>query len=108
VVIWTMTPVEVVSALRRLVRESRISEAVAERAEAQSREVVRRCHLVVDIEQTKAEASRLLRLHALRAGDALQLAAALLWSDHAPAGRRLHTFDEGLALAARREGFDAP
>lgn len=49
-------------------------------------------------------ARRLLRVHALRAADALQLAAALLWADGAPR-QELVTRDLRLAEAARREGF---
>ena len=47
----------------------------------------------------------MLRVHALRAADALQLAAALLASDEEPAGLDIVTLDSRLADAARREGF---
>jgi hypothetical protein len=53
----------------------------------------------------KTLAGRLLRVHALRASDALQLGAALVWASARADGKRLHTLDERLALAARREGF---
>jgi predicted nucleic acid-binding protein len=46
----------------------------------------------------------LLPVHALRAGDALHLAAALMWAASA-GGAELVTLDERLALAARLEGF---
>ncbi|MFC1791802.1 hypothetical protein ACFL0I_04985 [Gemmatimonadota bacterium] len=49
-------------------------------------------------------AVRLLRVHALRAADALQLSAALVWAG-SPRGAELVTYDERLALAARLEGF---
>ena len=49
-------------------------------------------------------ARRLLRVHSLRAADALQLAAALVWADGAPR-LELVTRDLLLADAARREGF---
>ena len=52
-----------------------------------------------------ALAQRMLRVHALRAADALQLAAALLASDEEPAGLEVVTLDSRLADAARREGF---
>jgi predicted nucleic acid-binding protein len=48
---------------------------------------------------------RVLRLHALRAADALQLAAALEWSG-SPAAGVIVSFDERLAQAAAREGFE--
>jgi len=57
------------------------------------------------VERVKASARRLLRLHPLRAADALQLGAALAWADGAPEGLIVHTFDRRLAAAAEREGF---
>lgn len=102
---WTLMPVEAISAIRRLHRESALRERDAARAEAKLHDLVRRLHLVVDVEGTKRVAARLLRTHALRAADALQLAAGLLWADSRPEGRVLHTFDRRLASAAAREGF---
>ncbi len=52
----------------------------------------------------RAQALRALRLDALRARDALQLAAALEWAG-APVTGSLVTFDGRLAIAAAREGF---
>lgn len=107
-VMWTLTPVEVVSALRRLVREAGLEEARARLAETRLDELVRASHVVVDVEPIKARATRLLRLHPLRAFDALQLGAAVHWAEGHPEGRPLHTLDTRLALAARREGFIVP
>jgi hypothetical protein len=105
VVAWTLTGVEIVSALRRLVRDGVLQEAVVAEAEDLASELLRRSHVVADVERVKSLATRLLRVHALRAADALQLGAALAWADGDPAGQVLHTFDLRLALAARREGF---
>lgn len=104
-VTWALTPVEVASALWRLVREGNLSERAAFSAEAISAEVLRHTHVVSDVERVKTIAFRLLRVHALRAADALQLAAALAWADGAPRGLALHSFDRRLAVAAEREGF---
>ncbi len=104
-VVWTLTPAEVVSALRRLVREAGLEEERARLAETRLDELVRASHLVVDVEPVKARAARLLRLHPLRAFDALQLGAAVHWAEGHPDGRSFHTLDARLALAARREGF---
>jgi uncharacterized protein len=106
-VLWTLTPVEVVSALRRLVREGAIDEGAARRGETRLDELLVACHVVVDVEPVKAAAARLLRLHPLRAFDALQLGAALHWAEGNPLGQFLHTLDNRLALAAQREGFRA-
>ncbi len=107
-VVWTLTPVEVVSALRRLVRDHTLDEAIARAAEVRMEEIVRTCHVIIDVEPVKSLATRLLRLHALRAADALQLGAALHWTEGHPQGRTLHTLDSRLALAAQREGFVVP
>ena len=107
-VLWTLTPIEVVSALRRLVREEVIEEELGRLAEARMYEMVRACHVVIDVEPVKTLATRLLRLHPLRAFDALQLGAALHWAEGHPQGRTLHTLDSRLALAAQREGFLVP
>jgi hypothetical protein len=104
-VTWTLALVEIVSALRRLVREGELRERIAVQAEALAGELVACTHVVTDVERVKALACRLLRVHVFRRADALQLAAALAWADGAPGGRVLHTFDRRLAAAAQREGF---
>ncbi len=103
--IWTLTPVEVLSAVRRLVRERALTEAVGAEAEGRADELAAASNVVIDVEGAKDQARRLLRLHVLRAADALQLGAALLWARGSPTGKTLHTFDERLAAAAAREGF---
>ena len=108
IVLWNLTPVEVVSALRRLAREEVLEEEIVRLAEARMHEMVRTCHVVIDLEPIKTLATRLLRLHPLRAFDALQLGAALHWAEGHPQGRTLHTLDSRLALAAQREGFLVP
>jgi predicted nucleic acid-binding protein len=106
VVVWVLTGVEVVSVLRRLVREGELAEPAARRAEQLADELLARTHAVTDVERVKTVAVRLLRVHALRAADALQLAAALVWADGAPAGLVVHTLDRRLGTAAEREGFE--
>ena len=105
VVVWTLTVVEIVSALRRLVRDAALSERVATAAESTAGAILERTHVVADVDRVKAVAVRLLRVHPLRGADALQLGAALVWADGAPSGLGMHTLDRRLALAAEREGF---
>ena len=57
------------------------------------------------LEQVRRRAIRLLRLHPLRAADALQLAAALTASDEDPQRLDLVSSNDRLSAAARREGF---
>jgi predicted nucleic acid-binding protein len=106
--LWTLTPVEITSALWRLVRDGTVLEADAQLAESRALEMAAASYTVADIDSVKALARRLLRVHTLRAADALQLSAALVWAGGRPQGKTLHTLDERLALAARREGFDVP
>ena len=50
-------------------------------------------------------AGRLLMLHPLRAADALQLSAALVWAGKRPKGHYFVCLDSKLRDAARKEGF---
>jgi hypothetical protein len=71
-------------------------------------EASRRAVAWAAVDTVKSLATRLLRLHSLRAFDALQLGAAVHWAEGHPQGRTLHTLDARLAPAARREGFLVP
>src|SRR5438552_7581764 len=90
-VVWTLTPVEVVSELRRLVRERAVSEDAARVAEIRLGEMRERCHVVIDVEVVKSLESRLLRLHSLCAFAALQLVAALHLYECLPPGRLMQS-----------------
>jgi predicted nucleic acid-binding protein len=105
IALWTLTAVELASALRRLVREGLLGEREANTAEARADELIKTCHVVVNVETVKAQARRLLRFHSLRAADAMQLGAALEWAGGRPTGRLFMTLDAQLARAATREGF---
>lgn len=54
-------------------------------------------------EEVRRHAGRLLRIHPLRAPDATQLGAALVWSGGGPG--EIVAFDRGLREAARLEGL---
>lgn len=104
IVAWWGTPVECASAVARLRREGHLGasdEAAALRILERLRDA---WYEVVPGDQVRAQALRILRLHALRSADALQLAAALEWSG-TPASGMLVTFDERLAASAELEGF---
>ena len=60
---------------------------------------------VLPSEGLRARAERLLGVHSLRAADAFQLAAALLWSRGETRMHALVSLDERLREAAEREGF---
>ena len=103
--VWWLTPVECWSALERLQREQRLTQDQVTSAAALLDEAAERWTEIPPIEQVRDQASRLLRLHALHAADALQLAAALVLSEFQPRTLPFVTLDERLAGAARREGF---
>jgi uncharacterized protein len=56
-------------------------------------------------ERLRLEAMKFLRLHAIRAADALQLGAALVVSRENPASLEFVCLDDRLRAAAMREGF---
>jgi predicted nucleic acid-binding protein len=105
VVVWWGTPVECASAFGHLRREGGLSES--EEAQLSQRlEGLRDIwYEMVPGDRLRTQALRLLRLHPLRAADALQLAAALEWAG-SPSYGTMVTFDERLAAAAVREGFE--
>jgi len=106
VAIWTLTPVELTSAFRRLVREGNLSELEAKKAESRVDELIKRSHVIINVDTVKRHARRLLGSHPLKAADAMQLGAAIEWAAGRTSGRCLHTLDLQLARAAAREGFD--
>ena len=63
-------------------------------------------HEIAPSGQVREIAGRMLRVHALKAADALQLAAALIACEMQTESHTLVTGDERLARAARLEGFE--
>lgn len=102
---WWGTPLECVSAISRREREKTIAPR-AVRAALERLESLRSAwHEIAPAEVVRRAAHRLLRVHPLRAADALQLAAALSAAEDYPEGLELVTLDQRIAEAARREGF---
>jgi uncharacterized protein len=62
-------------------------------------------HEIDPSDAIREAAARFLRVHPLRAADALQLAAAFLAAERRPASLEIATLDDRLAAAARKEGF---
>lgn len=104
-VVWWGSSVECCSSFARLRREERVSVQDEDRL----RELLKQlegCWVEVEaVDEVKAVAQRLLLRHPLRAADALQLAAALVWSGGSPDGLEFVCLDQRLREAARREGF---
>jgi predicted nucleic acid-binding protein len=104
--VWWATPVECASALARLERERRLTVTGSAMAAELLQEAARGWAEVPPVERVRDQAMRLLRLHALRAADALQLAAAIVLADFDPKTLPFVTLDRHLGAAARREGFE--
>jgi predicted nucleic acid-binding protein len=105
-IVWWNTRVEIHSALRRLLREKNLSEKGFAQA----------CGLVVQLRDRWSEilptelvgdlAEECLDRYSLRAADALQLGAALVWCKEKPRTRAFVCFDPELGRAAAKAGFD--
>ncbi len=104
-IVWWGTPVECVSALSRLEREWPSAGGAVERALKRLDALGRIWHEVQPVEEVRRLSRRLLRVHPLRAADALQLAAAIAASRNNPPDLPLVTLDQRLLDVARREGF---
>lgn len=105
VTIWWGTPVECLSATYRRHREAPLPAPVLDAALVRLRALVEDADTVLPTDEVRRRAERLVAAHPLRAGDALQLASALIWCEDQPAGEAFVCLDDRLRDAARREGF---
>lgn len=103
--VWWGSEVECVSALARLERGTALDPKGATLASKRLTELAGGWHEIEPSEIVRESAMRFLRVHPLRAADALQLAAAFTASERRPASLEIVTLDERLADAARKEGF---
>lgn len=104
--VWWATEVECASAIARLEREGRLSEKAILVALQRLDALAQRWYEVQPVQSVRVTARRLLRMHGLRAADALQLAAAIIATEGNPASLDVVTRDDRLTDAARREGFN--
>lgn len=104
--VWWGTPVECTSALARREREGALAAAALTEATARLRRLSAAWQEVLPADVVRTTAQRVLRLHPLRAADALQLAAAIVASEQDPASLPLVCLDDRLGEAAAREGFE--
>jgi len=104
-VVWWATEVECASAIARLERDDALDEAAATRAYHRLGQLAHAWHEVDPSDPVREAAVRFLRVHPLRAADALQLAAAFITAERRPSSLEVVTLDDRLAAAARKEGF---
>ena len=104
-VVWWGTPVEARSAFARLVRDGSLTDAECVRAVKLLDQLRPSWDEIQPAERVRAIAERLPDKHGVRALDAMQLAAALVWCREQPNRRPFICFDERLAIAAADVGF---
>ena len=105
-VVWWGTLVECQSAVERRRRAGQLSAQEKSRIVRLLEQLAGAWSEVQPSSLLRERAVRLLAQHDLRASDALQLAAALVWAAERPAGRSFVCLDNRLRDAAQREGFN--
>ena len=104
--VWWSTGVECLSALYRRQREAPLAVPLLTEALRRLEALLESFDTVPPTEAVRRRAARLLATHVLRAADALQLGAALVWCEERPSGETFVCLDTRLREAARREGFE--
>jgi predicted nucleic acid-binding protein len=103
--VWWGSEVECVSALARLERNATLDPQAGVLALHRLKQLADGWHVIDPSDIIRETAMRFLRVHALRAADALQLAAAFIAAEQRPSSLELITLDDRLAGVARKEGF---
>jgi predicted nucleic acid-binding protein len=104
-VAWWGTGIEVVSALCRRRRQDVLSAQHHEAANLRVAVLRKTWREIQPTNRLRDIAETCLNRHELRAADAFQLAAALVWCNQKPKNRAFLCRDIRLREAARREGF---
>lgn len=104
-VVWWGTPLEARSAFARLVRDGDISPDQRVAAVNRLKQLRVAWDEILPTEKVRSLAEELPDAYQLRAADATQLAAALVWCRERPKRRPLVCFDERLRTAASGLGF---
>ena len=103
--VWWGTPIECVSAFARRERDGSLDSDGIRIALGRLRALADQWHEVLPTSTLRTVAERMLRVHPLRAADALQLAAAHVASERDPPSLEFVSLDDRLREAASREGF---
>jgi uncharacterized protein len=105
ILVWWGSEVECVSVLARRERGAALDPQVAALAFTRLKQLAAGWHEVEPSDIIRETATRFLRVHPLRAADALQLAAAFVAAEQRPSSLAMVTLDDRLAGAAQKEGF---
>ena len=103
--VWFGTLTEVESSLARRKRAGELPAESELRARRHLDQLSANWTEVTPTTEVRARAIRLLRVHPLRAADAFQLAAALIFCSEQPQHLQFLTADQRLRTAADLEGF---
>jgi len=103
--VWWATRIECVSAMQRRLREHAAAKATVRDALHLVAVLAKEWTEVAPTEVLRKRAERLLAVHAIRAADAMQLAAALVWARDDPNRHGFVCLGDRLRDAAGREGF---
>ncbi len=107
IAVWWATPVEVAAAFARLVRMQQMTPGGLAKAQNAALRLSANWGIIGPCETIRERAVDLVSRFDLRAGDSLQLAAALEWCDNQPAAQVFLSADHKLRQAALAIGFDA-
>lgn len=105
VVTWWASSVECASALARLARGESLTREAHAKGIAHLRAAMTMWTELSPSRDVREQAMRMVRVHPLRAADALHLAAALVASDFDASSLEFVTLDTRQAEAAEAEGF---
>ena len=105
IAVWWGTPVEMSSAFSQLVRTADLNDGELSYALKRKSMLGRQWDEIEPSARLRDLAERLPDQYRLRALDALQLAAALIWCKEKPRNRPFASFDLPLAHAAAKAGF---
>jgi predicted nucleic acid-binding protein len=104
-IVWWGTPIDVRTALARTRRETRLSEKRHRQALTTLERLRESWREILPSDRVRDLAAGLAERQDIRAGDALQLAAAIVWCHGEPHDRVFFCLDRPLALAAEHAGF---
>jgi predicted nucleic acid-binding protein len=107
VAVWWATPVEIASALARLVRMEQLDSSNWTKARKLAKRLADSWSVIQPSDALRARSIQLVERYDLRAADSFQLAAALEWCEDAPQGSVVLTTDIKLREAALLSGCDA-
>ena len=105
VAVWWSTPVECMAGLARVLRARRIDESEFDGLAVRLGSFMSKADEIGPSQLVRETAKRILGMHPLRAADALQLAAAIVWAGQPSAKHGFVCLDRRRREAAVIEGF---